>query len=343
MDIISRILKFSKITVIPFLILGYMLFGCGKKKTENTKAVKLVIQNNDSQEKVIDSGNSVRVIKENHRPEIITARILPHEPSKRSTLGVNVRASDPENDSIEYEYLWEVNGYKRDGIDTVFLRNIHFSTDDRVRVRVTPKDEHGKGEGLWTQFVIIEDKNEAPVVTSIHISPSNPYKTDVLKAVVKAVDLNKNTINYYYKWLRNGVEIYGADEAVLEDVELNKGDSIAVSVTPYDSYDSGKKYISKPVVILNSPPTVKPPSGGAKIKDHVYFAKIESIDPDGDFLNYDLLKGPAGMTLDAYTGEINWSLSGNKSSGRHKVVVRVSDAEDSYSQLEYNINIAFSE
>jgi len=327
--------------MVLFCVMLVVCAGCSGKTTETSKG-KVVVQNNDGPENRVSSGSHVKVAPKNHRPEIVSVRILPNEPNARSTIGVNVRATDPENDPIEYEYLWEINGNLQENHINVFLENTNFVNGDNIRAKVTPKDKYGVGEGVWTQYVIIQDKNQPPVITSMYVSPSPAYKTDMLKVVVETLDLDEDVVSLSYVWERNGVEIYGEEAEELRRNDLSRGDSIVVKVTPSDSYGTGRTIISKPIVISNSPPIVQAPKGDAAIQGKFYRAKIEASDPDGDLIQYHLIEGPTGMKIDSYSGNIEWELSEEGSSGRHKIAVKITDEGGQYAQVEYNINLAFS-
>jgi len=331
-----------RVCTAVFCVLLVICAGC-KSKTPKVRREKVVLQNNDGPDNKISTGNHVKIMPKNYRPEIVSVRILPNEPNARSTLGVNVRATDPENDPIEYEYLWEINGNLQEDYMNVFLENSKFSNGDNIRAMVTPKDKSGSGKSVWTQYVVIQDKNQPPVITSMYVSPSPAYKTDTLKIAVETLDLDNDVASLSYVWERNGVEIYGEEGSELLRSDLSRGDSIVVKVTPSDSYGTGKTIISKPIVISNSPPVAHAPKGNAAIHGKFYRAKIEASDPDGDLIQYRLTDGPAGMKIDPYSGDIEWKLSKNGNSGRHKVAVKITDEDGQYAQVEYNLNLAFSE
>ena len=58
----------------------------------------------------------------------------------------------------------------------------------------------------------------------------------------------------------------------------------------------------------------------------VYTYDVESIDPDGDILEFSLLIHPTGMTINPTTGVISWTPA---SAGSYDVIVEVSDGNKS--------------
>lgn len=75
----------------------------------------------------------------------------------------------------------------------------------------------------------------------------------------------------------------------------------------------------------NSPPgvTSTPPTDAAV--GSLYRYAVTASDPDGDALSFSLDVAPAGMTIDAITGLIEWT-PGSTQVGTHAITVRVTDA-----------------
>lgn len=55
-----------------------------------------------------------------------------------------------------------------------------------------------------------------------------------------------------------------------------------------------------------------------------YTYQIEATDPEGEALSYQLLEGPAGISVDAQTGVLTWDAP---VAGDHRIVVAAYDAE----------------
>jgi uncharacterized protein YkwD len=55
-----------------------------------------------------------------------------------------------------------------------------------------------------------------------------------------------------------------------------------------------------------------------------YIYQVEAVDPDLDMLSYTILKGPDGMSVDPFTGLIEW-MPASGQAGTHRVEVQVSD------------------
>ncbi|MBB5347171.1 carboxypeptidase regulatory-like domain-containing protein [Desulfoprunum benzoelyticum] len=71
-------------------------------------------------------------------------------------------------------------------------------------------------------------------------------------------------------------------------------------------------------------PVITSSPGGRAYWDSLYTYQVQATDPDNDPLVYALDKAPAGMTIDAATGLVQWRPSGAQS-GRYDVAVKVTD------------------
>jgi len=70
-----------------------------------------------------------------------------------------------------------------------------------------------------------------------------------------------------------------------------------------------------------------------------YNYQASASDPDGDVLNFSLTTGPAGLIIDAVTGQVTWTL-GEDQVGDHVVTLRVEDPEGLFDTQSYTISVA---
>ncbi len=82
---------------------------------------------------------------------------------------------------------------------------------------------------------------------------------------------------------------------------------------PYNATCAG----NRPPQIISSPP----PQVGV---GQTYVYNVRALDPDGDKLTYELLRGPAGMAIDAATGRLSWTPTADAIIGT-AVVIQVRD------------------
>ncbi|MGA9572455.1 MAG: putative Ig domain-containing protein, partial [Lysobacterales bacterium] len=75
----------------------------------------------------------------------------------------------------------------------------------------------------------------------------------------------------------------------------------------------------------NAPPVLSVPGNQTTVFDIPLILSASATDPDvGDVLTFSLVNAPAGMTIDALTGELNWTALESQI-GAHDVAVKVSD------------------
>jgi hypothetical protein len=144
-----------------------------------------------------------------------------------------------------------------------------------------------------------------PVVNSVTIHPEKPRSSDRLRAQVNPQAPAAG--GYAYRWKKNGEEIMGEKEDILETVHFSKGDEIEVEVTPYRDEMQGEEKVSGPVLIVNSLPV----AASARLEPLPAYTKddlqavVDASDADGDYLRYSFLwkknletiPGESGSTL----------------------------------------------
>ena len=89
---------------------------------------------------------------------------------------------------------------------------------------------------------------------------------------------------------------------------------------------------------LNSAPVITSVAPTTASEGAAYSYAVAATDADGDPLSYSLIVAPAGMTVDASTGNIRWT-PGYDQAGIHTVTVHVSDGIDAVTQT-YSVTVA---
>ncbi|HEY2411363.1 MAG TPA: FG-GAP-like repeat-containing protein [Pirellulaceae bacterium] len=70
-----------------------------------------------------------------------------------------------------------------------------------------------------------------------------------------------------------------------------------------------------------------------------YRYQVTASDPDGDTISYSLQSGPAGMNINAATGQITWSATPDQI-GTHQVVIQASDGKGGLATQQYNLEVS---
>ncbi len=164
-------------------------------------------------------------------------------------------------------------------------------------------------------------------------NPRDGFKTEIDYDKSQA----ENT-DFIYEWKVNGSEITGANEGELKWQEgFKKGDTITVTVTPYNDLGQGATSAEGSFRIPNSPPVItsQPDTSFEKGK---FSYTVEAQDPDGDAMDFSLKNAPKGMTIEPATGLIVWEYD-EKEAGDYKVTVIVTDSEGARAVQDLTLSI----
>ncbi len=271
----------------------------------------------------------------NAQPIITSVNIVPQNPNKQSELDLSIRSQDPDGDPVIYHYQWIKNNEELSGENKNIFKSGNFKKGDLIQVKVIPSD--GKVEGSPFLSAPVKILNSPPVIQEIRIEPKIAYTNDRLKVHIKSDDVDGDSIYYTYQWEKNGVALTEEKTEVLEKGRFNKGDSIAVTVTPDDRESQGISKKSEPITILNSPPIiVSSPPTSVEGSDYIY--QVKAYDPDNDPISFALKSAPKGMEIDKETGLIRWIIQW-KDKGTHSIEIEASDKEGAKSFQRFVLNV----
>lgn len=229
-------------------------------------------------------------------------------------------------------FTWSINGFPVEGASNRVLPKTLFRRSDTVAVAVTLKDQSARAE------VTVDNASPRAVEVSLD-RPLEALRAGVdLTAIPKGVDSDGDDITWEYQWIRNDEEIPGETTAVLRADRYRRGDRITVRVTPSDAFTRGESYIPSAVTVPNAAPAfVSRPPGLRASPEYVY--QVQAADPDGDEIQYRLVKAPGSMTVDPSTGVIRWPLQGT-TPGRHSVEIEISDGQGATASQPFELELA---
>ncbi len=96
--------------------------------------------------------------------------------------------------------------------------------------------------------------NTPPAITAITLLPMKPTVQTEITARILSTDADGDDVSYEIKWFVNGRQI-GEGMSFAYD-EVQKGDRIFATVTPYDGKDRGDEVTSDEIIIGGSPPKI---------------------------------------------------------------------------------------
>ncbi len=247
--------------------------------------------------------------------------IVPHEADRSSRLTLALKGFEMGGAKIE----WLVNGDTSDStgaaLDAGSLRK-----GDRIQARVSIN-----GGVMLSNEVVIGDT--PPEFSRLKIMPEVFKPGDRLSVEAEGKDIDGDPVTISYEWTKNG-EPAGTENMIASSVQ--RGDKIAVTVTPYD----GEKY-GRPVVlereVANMPPMITS-DGRYNFSGGVFSCTMHGTDPDGDTLVWSLTGAPSGMRIDPSSGVVTWRVPAGFA-GRTSFTACASDGHGGQSTQTFNFEV----
>jgi hypothetical protein len=226
-------------------------------------------------------------------------------------------------------YRWERNNQIIAGEQGSILNpENRFSKGDRISVTVTVESKS------VSSSVMIG--NSPPAVASVSFKPEIIYRGIDITAVPVGSDPDGDNVLFNYRWSINGEDL-SDNSAVLPGVRFKRGDRIILTITPYDSDNTGEPFITNPIIIPNAPPRfISTPLTSFKGGTYTYQSRAE--DPDEDQLTYSLVSGPQGMNVDPQSGEVSMKI-GKEHSGNHEIEIAAQDPQGMKADQKYTLNL----
>lgn len=228
-------------------------------------------------------------------------------------------------------YQWQKDGQPLDGENSSQLSRSRLLKGDRISVVATAGGDQGEAS--------VTIGNSSPTVTSIPFSPEHVYAgVDITVAPVGS-DPDADAVGFRCHWAINDQEV-PEDTPVLKGALFKRGDKINLIVIPYDQDGEGKPLVSQNMIIPNGPPRII--SNPPEFHGSTYAYHVVAEDPDGDPLTYSLASAPPGMSVDARTGMISWSIN-EKSAGTYVVEVIAQDPGGLRASQKYSLTMTVTE
>lgn len=226
------------------------------------------------------------VVIDNLAPTLLGAQVLPPIAYEATTLTCSpFGASDAEGDPIRYFYIWRVNSVPVSEAAT--LTGASFRKGDSVWCQVAPDDSQPGGLGLSVSAPAITILNTPPTLASASLSTTTPNESSVLTVTPRTpFDADGDSVTYRYAWTVNGAQVSTA--ASISGALFGRGDSVMVTVTPFDGTDAGASVNAGPAVVQNTPPVLSALSitpAQPRITDTLTVTPV-AIDGDGDIITY---------------------------------------------------------
>ncbi len=198
-------------------------------------------------------------------------------------LTITRDSSDPEGDSVTYDYAWTVDGVISSASTGTTLPSAVTDRDEVWAVTVTPNDGLSDGDAATATITI---SNTPPVLADAALTPEDPAAGEVLTCTPgTTTDVDGDTgFTYSTAWLVDGSPIT-ATGSTLDDSYWGRDQSVTCVVTPNDGTDDGDPITSNTIGVVNTAPaidtvSISPDPGQAA--DTLTCSYSGYVDEDGD-------------------------------------------------------------
>jgi hypothetical protein len=224
----------------------------------------------------------------NSPPEISQLAIQPALVYASTEVECSATVSDPDPSDVIVElYTWTgPAGQLLGGQPTLPLGPGIVQPGDQLICTLETGDGDG---GAASASVSATVQNSIPQIDDLQLSPDPAFTDTDIEATALASDGDLHSISLSYSWTVNGSSVLNNSQS-LSSLHFEKGDTVAVSVTPSDGMDSGAT-ATESLSISNAPPTIPSvqiiPESPLEGVDGLY-CEIgeEAVDPDGDGIVY---------------------------------------------------------
>ncbi|HRQ65461.1 MAG TPA: Ig-like domain-containing protein, partial [Xanthomonadaceae bacterium] len=297
----------------------------------------VTVQVSDLAGAVVERSYQVR-IADNHPPEFVSEPVTVAEVGQPYSYAAY--AIDPEGDPVSYSLVTAPTGMSVDDTTGVVSWMPQLAQIGVHTVALRAEDRLGAGTTQQFEIDVVGPLNRPPVITS---TPSTTaFAGQLYQYLVEAEDPDGDVLSVLLPEAPAGMvlnEFSGLLSWVPEEGQVG---THAVRVEVIDGR-GGVAVQTWDLVVQapdpdNQPPSIDSTPGFTATVGLEYIYQVVASDPDGDALSYSLIDGPAGMSMDAVSGRLNFTPS-LAQVGTHAVAVRVDDGRGGYAVQNYTLTV----
>lgn len=275
----------------------------------------------------------------NRPPTIASIEFDPEPAVAGRRLSSRVESSDPDQDKVDLEYVWSIDGRRIDATSSAIDLPDDLVRGARISLAVKAVDE-ASASTEFEASVTVGNRPPRMQEIGIRVVPGEGEDLGDWVADPLASDPDGDDVEFRYEW-RLGERVVGDDDR-LSRTGWKRGDSLTLVVWPADGEEEGDELESAPFQIGNSPPSIRSKPPGLDSSGRFVYA-IEAEDPDGDRgLRYSLIRGPESMAVDPFSGEVTWQAS-ESDAGEHEVTVEVEDRKGGSTRQTFFVAVEVEE
>jgi hypothetical protein len=323
----------TAIAALTLLLAGGLL-ACGGDEKGETPGLSMDRRDNLERQKPETAHRTPS--SPNRAPTVSRVELLATAPLPGERIKVAVRATDPENDSVELVYRWRVNGKGiGDNAPAIMVPNV--PKNSLIELEVVARD--GTSESAPAR-ASVRVGNQPPQILGASIEPAGQITAaNPVSVRPKALDPDRDALSFRYTWRVNG-RVVAEDAPVLSTDKFKRGDTVEFTVVASDGQADSEPLAAKPIRVANAAPHITSRPTGLN-PDGVLRYKVVAEDADGDSrFRFRLADGPAGAAIDLFAGELTWTPIPSQA-GKHSVEIEVDDMRGGKSSQTFELDVGF--
>ncbi|MBS3804677.1 MAG: tandem-95 repeat protein [Oleiphilaceae bacterium] len=279
---------------------------------------------------------NLNVIDVNEPPAIISEPILVAEQGK--PYGYQIAAVDPDGnpDLLTYALVEAPVGMALDQNSGALLWTPEASQEGIYEVRVRVQDEAG-GFVEQAYGLVVSAANQPPEITStptLTVEAGQSYEY-----VVAVVDDRDTNLVFQKVAGPAGLNVSSGGLVTWAPAESNQGTHlITLRVSDQDGESVEQSFVLTVTVANRNPVIQSSPAASARV-EQPYSYTVLATDADGDNLTYDLIQAPAGMSINAASGQVTWTPTESQT-GSNNVGVRVTDGQGGSASQNFTLTVS---
>jgi RHS repeat-associated protein len=249
-----------------------------------------------------------------------------------------VQAHDPNGDTITYSLDTAPTGMQIDATTGLLTWTPTLNDLGTQDVVIVATDARGAATAQGFSLVVTGITDRPPTFTLNLPSPAvvdqfyqyrvvgtDPDGDSLTYSLTDAPDnMSIDSNSGLIQWTPNSDQVPGVSFTVV--VSDGRGGIVSQEVTNLPVVSSA----------VNHAPQATLTASGPALVGHTWDGQITATDADGDPLNFNMLEGPSGMSVDS-TGKIEWNPGSDQAATQH-VVIAISDGKDE-TDVNFDLNV----
>ncbi|HEY5665790.1 MAG TPA: putative Ig domain-containing protein, partial [Gammaproteobacteria bacterium] len=247
----------------------------------------------------------------------------------------DVNASDADGDTLTYTLDTYPGGMTINS--STGLISWTPATTGNYYIIVVVTDGNG-GSVAQNYFINVSPGNVAPSITSTPVTTATVGQ--VYNYDVDASDADGDTLSYSLDTAPAGMTINSSTGLISWTPAANQvGNQYTIVRVDDGQGGAATQNFFVAVAVGNAAPTIDSSAVTTATEGEAYSYDVNASDADGDTLTYSLDTAPAGMSINAASGLIQWT-PGSGQIGSNPVVVRVEDGNGGSDTQSFSISVS---